>query len=145
MKKFFKSMILVAVATIALAGCKSGFKSDFLDRLPGTWVLVNVYPDDAAKYVMEGDVVTFEKDGKAKIETSQTSGLENMRWSYTADMQTGESEFGVLADKKVIGGSNADSIYLFYGIVVSSSDDYMKLQYTDDKYVTYTYELKRQK
>ncbi|MBQ5784835.1 MAG: hypothetical protein IIW00_00040, partial [Alistipes sp.] len=62
-----------------------------------------------------------------------------------ADMQTGESEFGVLADKKVIGGSSADSIYLFYGIVVSSSDDYMKLQYTDDKYVTYTYELKRQK
>lgn len=144
MKKFFKSMILVAVATIALAGCKSGFKSDFLDRLPGTWVLVNVYPDDAAKYVMEGDVVTFEKDNKVKIETSQTSGLENMRWSYTADMQTGES-FGVLADKKVIGGSTADSIYLFYGIVVSSSDDYMKLQYTDDKYVTYTYELKRQK
>ena len=102
MKKFFKSMILVAVATIALAGCKSGFKSDFLDRVPGKWVLVNVYPDDAAKYVMEGDVVTLEKDGKAKIETSQTSGLENMRWSYTADMQTGESEFGVLADKKIM-------------------------------------------
>ena len=144
MKKFVKSMVLVAVAAIALVGCKSGFRSDFLDRVPGKWVLVNVYPEDAAKYVMEGDVITLEEDGKAVIETSQTSGLENMRWSYMADLQTGESEFGVLADKKVVGESTEDSIYLIYGIVVSSSENYMKLQYTDDKYVTYTYELKRQ-
>lgn len=144
MKKFFYSMIMVAFVAISLVACEAEFKSDFLDRLPGKWVLANVYPDDAAKYVTVGDVFTFSKDGKAEIDNSLVASFENFRWSYTADLENGQSEFGVLADRKVVGESSANAVYLLFGIVASSSENYIKLQYTDDKYITYTYELRRQ-
>ena len=91
-----------------------------------------------------GDVFTFTKEGKAEIDNSLVASFENFRWSYTADLENGQSEFGVLADRKVVGESSANAVYLLFGIVASSSENYIKLQYTDDKYITYTYELRRQ-
>ena len=139
MKRFFMLAVAVVLSAVVFSSCKSKFQSDFVDRLPGRWALVNAYPADAETYIRQGDEITFDAEGKAELHTYTSSMFKQLRWAYEADLTTGESWFYVKGEKNMEG--EGDIIYLMSGRVATSGEKYMKLQYTDDAYVTYTYEL----
>ena len=142
MRRFFMIIMAVVVSAVVFSSCKSKFKSDFVDRLPGTWTLVSAYPEAATAYIGEGETITFEKDGKVELHTYASSMFKQIYWRYEADLERGESELYVYGEKQVEG--DGETIYLFAGKIASSGEKYMKLQYTDDAYTTYSYEFVKQ-
>ena len=139
MKRFFVTIMAVVLSAVVFSSCKSEFKSDFVDRLPGDWTLLSAYPEEAQTYVKQGDVVTFEEEGKVVLNSHVSSMFKQINWSYEADIEQGESWLYVYGEKNVQGEGTVE--YLLSGQVVSSGEKYMKLQYTDDKYITYSYEF----
>ena len=142
MRRFFMIIMAVVVSAVVFSSCKSKFQSDFVDRLPGTWTLVSAYPESATVYIGEGETITFGKDQKVVLNTYASSMFKQIYWTYEADVEKGESWFYVQGEKQVEG--DGETIYLLAGKVVSSGEKYMKLQYTDDAYVTYSYEFVKQ-
>lgn len=140
MKRFFLTMMSVALAAVLFSSCESKVESDHVDRLPGDWVITNVYPDAAAKYLKVGDTITFSEDNKVKLYDSMYDVFTDLRWVYEADFETGAYLYVMGEDKT----PSTNTIVLMYGRIMTMSDQYMRLAYdADTEDVTYTYELKR--